>query len=391
MNVPPETYSIATLQRGITMKRLIALLWAVLVLATSAGALEVEAPSALLMEKETGTVLFAKDEHAKLEPASVTKVMTLLLTMEAIDAGTLHYDDMVTASAHACSMGGSQIWLEENEQMSVSDMLKAVCVVSANDCAVALAEAVAGSEEAFVDRMTQRAAELGMADTVFKNATGLPAEGHVTSAHDIALMSRELILNHPDIRQYTTIWMDTLRDGASSLVNTNRLIRFYEGATGLKTGSTDSALYCLSATAERDGMELIAVIMKGSTSAQRFEDAQALLNYGFATYALASAAPQTPLAPVPVSLGTQATVQPVLGAGDRLLVEKAQAGSLTQTVELAESVEAPVAEGDPLGTMTVTCGEETIAQLPLVAGEAVPRITFGQMLLRMLRMALLSA
>lgn len=391
MNVPPETYSVATLQRGITMKRLIALLWAVLVLATSAGALEVEAPSALLMEKETGTVLFAKDEHAKLEPASVTKVMTLLLTMEAIDAGTLHYDDMVTASAHACSMGGSQIWLEENEQMSVSDMLKAVCVVSANDCAVALAEAVAGSEEAFVDRMTQRAAELGMADTVFKNATGLPAEGHVTSAHDIALMSRELILNHPDIRQYTTIWMDTLRDGASSLVNTNRLIRFYEGATGLKTGSTDSALYCLSATAERDGMELIAVIMKGSTSAQRFEDAQALLNYGFATYALASAAPQTPLAPVPVSLGTQATVQPVLGAGDRLLVEKAQAGSLTQTVELAESVEAPVAEGDPLGTMTVTCGEETIAQLPLVAGEAVPRITFGQMLLRMLRMALLSA
>ena len=391
MNVPPETYSIATLQRGITMKRLIALLWAVAVLATSAGALEVEAPSALLMEKETGTVLFAKDEHAKLEPASVTKVMALLLTMEAIDAGTLHYDDMVTASAHACSMGGSQIWLEENEQMSVSDMLKAVCVVSANDCAVALAEAVAGSEEAFVDRMNQRAAELGMADTVFKNATGLPAEGHVTSAHDIALMSRELILNHPDIRQYTTIWMDTLRDGASSLVNTNRLIRFYEGATGLKTGSTDSALYCLSATAERDGMELIAVIMKGSTSAQRFEDAQALLNYGFATYALASAAPQTPLAPVPVSLGTQATVQPVLGAGDRLLVEKAQAGSLTQTVELAESVEAPVAEGDPLGTMTVTCGEETIAQLPLVAGEAVPRITFGQMLLRMLRMALLSA
>ena len=391
MNVPPETYSIATLQRGITMKRLIALLWAVAVLATSAGALEVEAPSALLMEKETGTVLFTKDEHAKLEPASVTKVMTLLLTMEAIDAGTLHYDDMVTASAHACSMGGSQIWLEENEQMSVSDMLKAVCVVSANDCAVALAEAVAGSEEAFVDRMNQRAAELGMADTVFKNATGLPAEGHVTSAHDIALMSRELILNHPDIRQYTTIWMDTLRDGASSLVNTNRLIRFYEGATGLKTGSTDSVLYCLSATAERDGMELIAVIMKGSTSAQRFEDAQALLNYGFATYALASAAPQTPLAPVPVSLGTQATVQPVLGAGDRLLVEKAQAGSLTQTVELAESVEAPVAVGDPLGTMTVTCGEETIAQLPLVAGEAVPRITFGQMLLRMLRIALLSA
>lgn len=373
------------------MKRFVTLLCAVLLLTTGAGALEVEAPSALLMEKETGTVLFAKDEHAKLEPASVTKVMTLLLVMEAIDAGTLHYDDIVTASAHACSMGGSQIWLEENEQMTVSDMLKAVCVVSANDCAVALAEAVAGSEEAFVDRMNQRAAELGMADTTFKNATGLPAEGHVTSAYDIALMSRELILNHPDIRQYTTIWMDSLRNGASSLVNTNRLIRFYEGATGLKTGSTDSALYCLSATAERDGMELIAVIMKGSTSAQRFEDAQALLNYGFATYALASVAPQTPLAPVPVSLGTQATVQPVLGEGDHLLVEKAQAGNLTQTVELVESVEAPVAVGDQLGTLTVTCGEEAIAQIPILAGEEIPRITFGQMLLRMLRMALLSA
>ena len=373
------------------MKRILTLLCAVMMLTVSAGALEVEAPSALLMEKTTGTVLFAKDEHAKLEPASVTKVMTLLLVMEAIDAGTLHYEDIITASAHACSMGGSQIWLEENEQMSVSDMLKAVCVVSANDCAVALAEAVAGSEEAFVDRMNQRAAELGMADTTFKNATGLPAEGHVTSAYDIALMSRELILNHPDIRQYTTIWMDSLRNGASSLVNTNRLIRFYEGSTGLKTGSTDSALYCLSGTAERDGMELIAVIMKGSTSAQRFEDAQALLNYGFATYALASVVPQTPLAPVPVTLGIQATVQPVLGEGGELLVEKTQAGNLTQSVELVETVEAPVAVGDQLGTMTVTCGEETIAQIPILAGEAVPRVTFAQMLLRMLQMALLCA
>ena len=229
------------------MKKLIALLCAVLVLGTSARALDVSAPSALLMEKETGTVLFAKDEHAKLEPASVTKVMTILLTMEAIDSGQLSYDTVITASAHACSMGGSQIWLKENEQMTVSDMLKAVCVVSANDCAVALAEQIAGSEESFVERMNQRAAELGMNDTTFKNATGLPAEGHVTSAYDIAIMSRELVLNHPDIRQYTTIWMDTLRDGASFLVNTNKLIRFYEGATGLKTGSTDNALYCLSA------------------------------------------------------------------------------------------------------------------------------------------------
>ena len=363
------------------MKKLVVLLCALLALGSSAQALEVSAPSALLMEKETGTVLFAKDEHAKLEPASVTKVMTLLLTMEAIDAGQLHYDDVVTASAHACSMGGSQIWLKENEQMTVSDMLKAVCVVSANDCAVALAETVAGSEEAFVERMNQRAAELGMADTHFCNATGLPAEGHVTSAYDIALMSRELIRNHPDIRQYTTIWMDSLRDGASSLVNTNRLIRFYQGATGLKTGSTDSALYCLSGTAERDGMELIAVIMKAPTSTQRFEDATNLLNYGFSTYTLENV--------VPVSLGNQATVQPVLGENTHLLLEKTKAGSLQQLVTLADSVEAPVAAGSQLGTLTITSGEEVVAELPILAGEEIPRVTFGQMLVQMLRTAFL--
>ena len=374
------------------MKKIIVLLCALLALCGSAQALEVSAPSALLMEKETGTVLFAKDEHAKLEPASVTKVMTLLLTMEAIDSGALHYDDIITASAHACSMGGSQIWLKENEQMTVSDMLKAVCVVSANDCAVALAEAVSGSEEAFVEKMNQRAAELGMADTHFCNATGLPAEGHVTSAYDIALMSQELIRNHPDIRQYTTIWMDTLRDGASSLVNTNRLIRYYEGATGLKTGSTDSALYCLSGTAERDGMELIAVIMKDATSAQRFADAQALLNYGFASYALENVVPESVLPPVPVSLGTQATVQPVLGEDTHLLLEKALAGDLHQSVSLPESLEAPVAAGSRIGTLTVTAGDgQVVAELPLLAGEDVPRVTFGQMLLRVLRTAFLSA
>ena len=371
------------------MKKIVALLCALLVMGGSAQALEVSAPSALLMEKETGAVLFAKDEHAKLEPASVTKVMTLLLTMEAIDSGTLHYDDVITASAHACSMGGSQIWLKENEQMTVSDMLKAVCVVSANDCAVALAEAVSGSEEAFVEKMNQRAAELGMEDTHFCNATGLPAEGHVTSAYDIALMSRELIRSHPDIRQYTTIWMDSLRDGASSLVNTNRLIRFYEGATGLKTGSTDSALYCLSGTAERDGMELIAVIMKAPTSTQRFNDATSLLNYGFSTYTLKTVVPESALPPIPVSLGTQATVQPVLGEDAHLLLEKSKAGGLQQTVSLPESLEAPVTAGSQIGTLTVTAGEEVVAELPILAGEEIPRVTFGQMLSRMLRTACL--
>ena len=372
------------------MKKIIALLGAVLVLATSARAVEVAAPSALLMEKETGTVLFAKNEHAKLEPASVTKVMTILLTMEAIDAGQLTNDTMVTASAHACSMGGSQIWLKESEQMTVSDMLKAVCVVSANDCAVALAEQIAGSEDAFVERMNQRAKELGMNDTTFKNATGLPARGHVTSAYDIALMSRELILHHPGIRQYTTIWMDSLRDGASELVNTNKLIRFFDGATGLKTGSTDSALYCLSGTAERDGMELIAVIMKDATSAQRFEDAKTLLSYGFSTYSLEHVTPQEALPPVTVRLGTQATVQPVLEEGSALLLEKSKAGTLEQSVSLAEAVEAPVAKGTPLGTLTITSGEETVAELALVAGEEIPRITFGQMLLRVLQTAFLA-
>ena len=374
------------------MKAVLALSLVLLcLLPTQARAAEVDitAPSAILMEKSTGEVLFEQDAHAVYEPASVTKVMTLLLVMEAIDAGTLSWDDVITASPYACSMGGSQIWLKEGEQLTVSEMVKAVAVASANDCAVALAEAVSGSETAFVQRMNERAKELGMESTVFCNCTGLPAEGHVSSAYDIALMSRELIRNHPDIRQYTTIWMDSLRDGASSLVNTNRLIRFYEGATGLKTGSTDSALYCLSGTAERDGMELIAVIMKAPTSTQRFNDATALLNYGFSTYTLETVVPETALPPVPVSLGTQATVQPVLGEDTHLLLEKAKAGDLQQTVSLAEAVEAPVVLGSQLGTLTVTSGEEVVAELPILAGEEIPRVTFGQMLVQMLRTAFL--
>ena len=367
------------------MKKLVVLLCALLALGSSAQALEVSAPSALLMEKETGTVLFAKDEHAKLEPASVTKVMTLLLTMEAIDAGQLHYDDVVTASAHACSMGGSQIWLKENEQMTVSDMLKAVCVVSANDCAVALAETVAGSEEAFVERMNQRAAELGMADTHFCNATGLPAEGHVTSAYDIALMSRELIRNHPDIRQYTTIWMDSLRDGASSLVNTNRLIRFYQGATGLKTGSTDAAGYCLSATAERDGMELIAVVLKAKTSEQRFESAKSLLNFGFANYTLTDVYPGQALPPVDVLLGEQDTVQPVLAQSSRILVDKAQLNDVTSELRLCENVEAPVEQGQKLGEMVISVGGQEQQTIPIVADRAVARLTLPGIFSRFLK------
>ena len=339
----------------------------------------------LSLEKETGTVLFSKNEHEKLEPASVTKVMTLLLTMEAIDSGALHYDDVITASAHACSMGGSQIWLKENEQLSVGDMLKAVCVVSANDCAVALAEEIAGSEEAFVERMNARAAELGMNDTHFCNATGLPAAGHVTSANDIALMSRELILNHPDIRQYTTIWMDTLRQGTSSLVNTNKLIRFYEGATGLKTGSTDSALYCLSGTAERDGMELIAVVMAAPTAADRFEDAKAMLDYGFGAYTLMQVYPESPLAPIPVLLGTVGQIQPELERECRVLVRKGEEGSVTTKLTLAQDLEAPVEAGQKVGELEILVNGETRDTLAIISSQEVQRLTTGGIFQRMLR------
>ena len=350
-----------------------------------ADELTLDAPSALLMEKQTGTVLYAKDEHTPREGASITKVMTLLLTMEAIDSGTLSYDDTVTGSAHAASMGGSQIWLKEGEQMRVEDLIKAVCVVSGNDAAVALGEHLAGSEEAFVARMNERAKELGMHDTHFLNCTGLPAEGHVTSAYDIALMSRELILNHPDLRRFTTTWMDSLRNGESLLVNTNKLVRFYPGTTGLKTGSTSSAGYCISATAERDGMELIAVIMKGNTSDSRNADAKALLNYGFSTYALADVTPAE-IPSVPVKLGRAASVE-AMPEGCKLLVGKGQVGSLSQTITLQEDLAAPVEKGQTVGTLTVRCGDATLAELPLTASQPVERMTWGDLFLRLLRCA----
>ena len=360
-----------------------------LAMPAAAEELAVDAQACLLMEKTTGQVLYAVNEHERLEPASVTKVMTLLLVMEAIDSGALSYDDMVTASAYACSMGGSQIWLEENEQMTVEDMLKAVCVASANDASVALAEHIAGSAEAFVEKMNQRAAELGMADTHFVNPTGLPAEGHVTSAYDIALMSRELILHHPDIRRFTTIWMDSLRDGAFGLNNTNKLIRYYEGATGLKTGSTDNALYCLSATAERDGMELIAVILKSPTSTQRFESAKVLLNYGFAAYGLTHIEPEEPLPAIPVELGTAASVMPEVSGDQDMLLTKDKLGTLTVQTEMEAVLSAPVEKGQRVGTLTVTAGDEVLAELPLVAAEGVERLSYGQILLRCLQMAFL--
>ena len=374
------------------MKRILPLLLIfalLLCIPVRADDLTLDAPSALLMEKATGTVLFAKDEHTPREGASVTKVMTLLLTMEAIDSGALSYDDTVTGSAHAASMGGSQIWLKEGEQMRVEDLIKAVCVVSGNDAAVALGEHLAGSEEAFVSRMNERAKELGMNDTHFVNCTGLPADGHVTSAYDIALMSRELILHHPDIRRFTTIWMDSLRDGESLLVNTNKLVRFYPGATGLKTGSTSSAKYCISATAEKDGMELIAVVLGGSTSDKRFADAKALLNYGFAAYTLLPVVPESPLPAVPVTLGVRRQVQAVLPQGSVLLLEKNRANALTQSLTLSETLEAPVEQGDTLGSLDLFTADGTLlSSLPLLAGESVARLTWRQLFCRCASFAL---
>ena len=369
-------------------KRIPALLLALLCclpLPVHAVELPVEAKAALLMEKETGQVLFAKEEHQRLEPASVTKIMTLLLTMEAISRGELRYEDTVTVSKNAASMGGSQVYLSEGEQITVEELLKAVCVSSGNDAAVALAEQVSGVTELFVQQMNNRAKELGMVDTCFLNPTGLPAEGHVTSAYDIALMSRELILHHPDLRRFTTIWMDTIRGGEFGLSNTNKLIRFYEGATGLKTGSTDAAGYCISATAERSGMELIAVVLGGETSQQRFEDAKTLLNYGFSTYALADVTPAERQI-VPVKLGRAPSVEAVLEAG-KLLVGKGQAGSLSQTVTLREDLVAPVEKGQTVGTLTVQSGDTTLAELPLTAAAAVERMTWGDLFVRLLRCA----
>ena len=345
--------------------------------------------AALLMEKTTGEILYAQNEHEALPPASVTKIMTVLLTMEAIDSGRIALDDVVTVSAYAAGMGGSQIFLAEGEQITVDDLLKGVCVSSGNDAAVALAEHVAGVTELFVEQMNNRARELGMKDTHFVNCTGLTADGHVTSAYDIALMSRELLLHHPEVRNYTTIWMDTLRNGTFGLSNTNKLIRFYDGATGLKTGFTQEAGYCISATAEREGMELIAVIMKGNTSDSRNADAKTLLNYGFSTYTLADIQPEEPLPALPVTLGTAETVALTLPEeGRTLLLEKSQTGSLTQTVELPEATTAPVCAGDRLGTLTVSRDGAVALAIPILAADTVEALSWGEMTARMLRMIL---
>ena len=341
--------------------------------------LAVGGKSAVLMDIETGTILFESNAHEPLPPASVTKVMTMLLIMEAIDSGKIGWDDTVVASEAAAAKGGSQVYLKVGETMTVTDMVKSIAVSSANDCACAMAEHIAGSESAFVDMMNSRAKELGMNDTHFVNCTGLDdgadAASHKTSAYDIALMSRELLKNHPDIQKFTTIWMDTVRNGAFGLSNTNKLVRFYSGATGLKTGFTSSAGYCLSASAQRDGLGLIAVVMGCETSQERFAACKSMLDYGFAGYALVK--PEMPQeTTVPVTLGKSDFVRAVPGTAESLLIDKAQKNSVTTEVTLEESVKAPVSQGQRLGTMTIKSGGQILAEIPLVAEEAVPRLSY---------------
>lgn len=377
------------------MKKLISiLLSAVLLLcvlpAVRAEGLDVPAPSAILMDAATGTVLYEKNADEKLPPASVTKIMTLLLVMEALDSGRIGWDDMVTASEAAAAKGGSQVYLEVGEQMSMDEMLKSVVVSSANDCATALAEHVAGSEAAFVEKMNVRAAELGMENTHFVNCTGLDdgenASEHLTTARDIAIMSREL-LTHEEIKKYTTIWMDTVRNGQFGLSNTNKLVRFYEGTTGLKTGYTSTAGHCLSASAERDGMELIAVVLHCESSTDRFRSAKALLDYGFANYALADTQPEEPLEPVRVILGEESTLTPVLQQTAPILIEKGELAGVTRTVTLCQEVEAPVEAGQQLGTLTLSTSTRTLAEIPIIAPQSVEKLTLWELAARLLKRA----
>lgn len=352
---------------------------------TSAAKLDLPVKSAILMEQSTGKILYAQNENEKMPPASITKIMTLLLVMEQIEAGTVQYTDMVTCSAHASSMGGTQIWLEVGEQMSVEDLLKATCVNSANDASVALGEHISGSEETFVDLMNRRAKQLNMTNTVFKNATGLDAEGHLTTAYDIALMSREL-LNHRDITKYTTIWMDSLRDGKTGLVNTNKLVRFYEGCTGLKTGTTDGAGCCVSASAERDGMELIAVVMGAENSDDRFDAARKLLDYGFANYQQYTVKGDKSFAPIKVKKGVSETVTIGADIDCSTVIPKGKQDQIEEKIVLSESLQAPVEKGQTVGKITVSLEGEKLCEIPIKTKEAVEKRGFWAAFCRLWKM-----
>ena len=343
--------------------------------------LKLESASAILIEQSTGKVLYEHNSHEILRPASVTKVMSILLIMEALDSGQISLTDKVPCSEHASNMGGSQIWLDVTENLSVDEMLKAICVASANDCTVAMAEFLAGSEEAFVERMNNKAKELGMNDTTFKNCHGLDTDGHVTSSYDISLMSRELLTKHPSITNYTTIWMDTLRDGKSQLTNTNKLIRNYAGATGLKTGSTDLALYNLSASATRDGLSLIAVIMKAPTTKTRFSEAQKLLDYGFSNYSFKQFAKKGDvLKSINVTKGVVSNIDAVFESDAGTLLQKGTGTDIQEIISIPDNITAPIAVGQKIGEVSYKLNGETLCSVNIVSNTEVKKINLHNML-----------
>ena len=341
---------------------------------------------AILIEQNSGDVLYNYNMHEKLRPASVTKVMTILLIMEAIDSGRISLTDKVSCSENASNMGGSQIWLDTTEELTVDEMLKAICTVSANDCTVAMAEYLEGSEEAFVAKMNEKAKELGMNDTTFKNCHGIDEDGHLTSPYDIAIMSRELLTKHPSITNYTTIYMDSLRDGKSELVNTNKLVRNYEGCTGLKTGSTSVALFNLSASATRNGLSLIAVIMKGETSSVRFNEARKLLDYGFTNYQYKSLGTASDVVGnVEISKGLESSVEAVLKNDVGIVIKKSNNNDIKQNVELFNNISAPLTKGQKIGEVTFTLNDEQIASVDLVASKDIAKYGFVSMTLKVYR------
>lgn len=348
-------------------------------LPSQANALEettITAPSAVLIEPQSGKVLFEKNSHEVRACASITKVMTLLLVFEAIDSGKVKMTDTVTASAHASSMGGSDIWLEEGETMSVDDMIKATVVASANDAAVALAEHICGSEEEFVAKMNEKGKMLGMKETTFKNCNGLDEEGHLTSAYDVALMSRELI-KHKEIFKYTGIWMDYLRDGKTQIVNTNKLLKTYNGITGLKTGTTGDAGSCITATATRGNLSLIAVVLGSATGKERFTDAAAILDYGFANYSMYSPKiPDGAITNVKVTGGMGDSVKTSVTETTPILIKKGEEKNIAEKLNIPESVEAPIKKGDKIGCIEYTLDKKKIAESPITADGEVEQMTF---------------
>lgn len=336
--------------------------------------LNLECGGAVLIEQNSGRVLYDHNMHQKLRPASVTKIMSILLIMEAIDSGRLSYTDKIPCTETAAAMGGSQIWLDVREELTVDEMLKAICVVSANDCTVAMAEYLAGSQEAFVEQMNAKAKKLGMNDTNFKNCHGIDEDGHETSAYDIALMSRELLTKHPDITKYTTIWMDSLRDGKSELVNTNKLIRNYKGATGLKTGSTSIALYNLSASATRDNLSLIAVIMKAPTTKIRFAEAEKLLDYGFSNFQYSKFSNENDiLKSISVQKGVKDSIDIAYETSVGALVKKGESKNVEQTINIPEIISAPINKGDIIGNIVYTIDGNEVAKVNIVANESVEK------------------